>query len=51
MSFATIHQDLALVRRLGVVDQLNRSIELLDRGCDLTFPKQQKAVLPSRRDR
>ena len=40
MCFAAIDQDLALVGWLGIIKQLNRSIQLLDRICDSAFAKQ-----------
>jgi hypothetical protein len=51
MSFATIDQDLALVLRLGVIEQPNRSIQLIDGICDPSLSKQQQAVLCSCDDR
>src|SRR3954454_15571563 len=50
MSLAPIDQDLAAIRRLSIVDQLNCSIELPNRVAEQPVSKQQQAVLRSRND-
>lgn len=47
MGFAAIDQDLALVGGLGIIQQLNRSIQLRNRIENSAFAKQQKAMLGS----
>ena len=50
VSLATVDEDLALVCGLGVIDQLNCSVQLLDRSCCPTLPQQQQTMLRSCHD-
>ena len=48
VNLPAIDQDLASIRQVGVLDQLNCSVQLLDRISEETLSQQQETVLRSR---
>jgi hypothetical protein len=51
MCLTAIDQYFALIRWLSVIEQLNRSVQLLDRVDNAAFAEQQKAMLRADNDR